>query len=74
MGAYCKHLKHPANCETCKREISSVSPTLSIRPYQNESGTFSVELHAHGLSTAEMAEKLANMLTAFMAGNEIKSH
>lgn len=50
------------------------APTLSIKPYKNEAGTFSVELHVHGLRTDAMAEKLADMLTAFMAGKEIKAN
>lgn len=56
-------------------QASSVEPTVSIRPYLNEaSGTYSVELFVHGLRTEASAEKLADMLTAFIAGDELKSH
>lgn len=76
MAAYCRHLKNPGTCHLCQRERAqkAVAPTLSIRPYENEVGTFSVDLHVHGLRTAAMAEKLADMLTAFMAGKEIQSN
>jgi hypothetical protein len=72
MGAYCKHFNPPSDCATCRSDRGA--PTLSIRPYQNAAGTFSVELHVHGLPTDSMAEKVADMLTTFMAGKEIKTN
>lgn len=60
---------------TTQQKQQAAEPTMSIRPYLNESvGSYSVELYVHGLRTAAMAEKLADMLTAFMAGEELRSN
>lgn len=78
MAAYCKHLKNISSgtCSLCQQERAqkAAAPTVSIRPYESDSGSFSVDLQVHGLRTAAMAEKLADMLTAFMAGKEIQSN
>lgn len=60
------------NTPSRKQEISA-APTVSIRPYRDgETGAYNVELFVRGLRTAEMAEKLADMLAAFVAGDEIE--